>query len=149
KVCRDLSLGMHYIINEIKKTTQLEKKEIINYLKTDGLILTDEKKEEYILQDKKLELNISKILISLLKEITTEIRKIIDFYYFQKGEQKPVSKIFLNGGGCTIKDIDVYFNQEFKIDVEILDPFKNIQNTEEIPQEVRPLLSVAVGLAMR
>lgn len=149
KVCRDLSLGMHYIINEIEKNMQLEKKEIINYLKTDGLILTDEKKEEYILQDKKLELNISKILLPLLKEITTEIHKIIDFYYFQKGEQKPISKIFLNGGGCTIKDIDIYFNQEFKIDVEILDPFKNIQNTEGIPQEVRPLLSVAVGLAMR
>ncbi|MEN3013050.1 MAG: type IV pilus assembly protein PilM [Endomicrobiia bacterium] len=149
KVCRDLSLGMYYIINEIKKTTQLQNKDILKYLKTDGLILNEQKKEEYILQDKKLELNISKILLSLLKEIVTEVRKIIDFYYFQKGEQKPISKIFLNGGGCVINELVSYFNSEFKIDVEILDPFKKIDNAEDVPEEVRPVLSTAVGLAMR
>ncbi|MCX7910399.1 MAG: type IV pilus assembly protein PilM [Endomicrobia bacterium] len=149
KICRDLSLGMYYIINEIKKTTQLSPKDIVNYFKTDGLILTDQKKEEYILQDKKLELNISKIISSLLKEFVAEIRKIMDFYYFQKGEQKPISRIFLNGGVCIINDVDVYFNNEFKINVEILDPFKNVDNSEDVPKEVRPILSVAVGLAMR
>ncbi|MCX7956470.1 MAG: type IV pilus assembly protein PilM [Endomicrobia bacterium] len=149
KVSRDLLLGLNYIINEIKKSTQLDNKQILEIINKDGLVISDQQKEEYILQDKKLELSISKLLASVFKEIITEIRKIIDFYYFQKGEQKPLSKIFLNGIGCTIKNIDFYFSSEFKIEVEILDPLKKVFNSENVPQEIRPLLSIAVGLAMK
>ncbi len=149
KVCRDLPLGMLYILNEMKKNRQLEYKDIINYLKSDGLILTDEEKEMYISQDKKTELMISKELLSLLKEFSTELHKIIDFYYFQKGEQKPLSKIFLSGGGCIIRNLAEYFSKEFKTEVEILDPFKNIDNSDDVPSDLRPIFAVAVGLAMK
>ncbi len=149
KVCRDLPLGVSYLLNEVKKSRQLEYKNLINYMKTDGLILTDEEKEMYISQDKKTELLISKDLLYLLKEFATELHKIIDFYYFQKGEQKALSKILLSGGGCIIRNIQTYFANEFKTEVEILDPFKNIDNSDEVPVEIRPIFAVAVGLAMK
>jgi len=149
KTCRDLPLGMLFILTEMKKLKQLEIKEILNYFKKDGLILTDEEKEEYLSQNKKLELSISKDLIALLKEISTELHKLIDFYYFQKGEQKPISKIYLSGGGCIIRNLDLYFSNEFKIETEILDPFKKIINADSVPQELRPFFTVAVGLAIK
>ncbi len=149
KVCRDLNLGMEYIINEIKKTRQLEVQDVINYIRNDGLIISEEEKERYLVENKKIELAISKDLTMLLKEFVSELRKLIEFYYFQRGEQKPLTKIFLSGGGCVIKNISEYFSSELKIPAEILDPFKNIADAEDIPQEIRPLYSVAVGIAMK
>jgi len=149
KTCRDLPLGMFYILNEMKKLKQMEIEEIINYFKNDGLILTDEEKEEYLSQNKKVELSISKDLVAILKEFSTELHKLIDFYYFQKGEQKPISKIFLSGGGCVIKNLALYFTSEFKIETEIVDPFKKILNADDVPNELRPFFAVAVGLAIK
>lgn len=149
RVCRDLSLGMGYILNEIKKTRQIETKEIMNYIQNDGIIISEEEKEKYFAEGKKTELAISKDLLSLLKEFSTELRKIIEFYYFQKGEQKPLSRIFISGGGCIIRNISDYFSTEFKVPVEILDPFKNINNATKIPVEIRPIFGVATGLAMK
>jgi len=150
KTCRDLPLGMFFILNEIKKLREMNIEEIISYFKNDGLILTDEKKEEYLSLDKKIELSISKDLVVLLKEFSTELHKLIDFYYFQKGEQKPISKIFLSGGGCVIKNLSLYFSLEFKMEeVEIVDPFRKIANSDNVPVELRPLFTVAVGLAIK
>jgi type IV pilus assembly protein PilM len=149
KTCRDLPLGMFYILNEMKKLKQMEIEEIINYFKNDGLILTDEQKEEYLTNNKKVELSISKDLVALLKEFSTEFHKLVDFYYFQKGEQKPITKIFLSGGGCIIKNLTLYFTNEFKIETEIVDPFKKIGNADNIPAELRPIFTVAVGLAIK
>lgn len=149
RVSRDLTFGINYFLNDLQKTRQLQPSEILEYLKNDGLIISDEEKEEYLMQNKKTELSISKDLSVLLKELTTEIHKIIDFYYFQKGEQKPLSKIFLSGGGCIIRNLALYFSNEFKIETEILDPFRNIKNAEVVPDDVKPLFSVAVGLAAK
>lgn len=153
RITRDLPLGIGNIINNIKKSLQQQKQisdeELMVYLKEDGLIITEEDKEKYLKDDKKIELLISKSLISSFKEISSEIHKIIDFYYFQKGEQKMLSKILLSGGGSIIKNLNLYLYNEFKVDVEYLDPFKNIENSENIPQELRPIFAVAVGLAMK
>lgn len=149
RVSRDLVFGMNQILAELQKFRQLQVSELLEYLKNDGLIVSDEEKEEYLVQNKKTELSISKDLSVLLKELTTEIHKIIDFYYFQKGEQRLLSKIVLSGGGCVIRNLTSFFSNEFKVETEILDPFKNIKNSESVPEELRPLFSVAVGLALK
>lgn len=149
RICRDLPLGMSYFINEIKKNRKIDHSDLIKYIKNDGLILTDEEKEFYISQDKKTELLISKDLLSLLKEFSTELHKIIDFYYFQKGEPRPLSKIIISGGGCIIKNLQTYLTNEFRTEVEMIDPFMNIDNSENVPAEIRPIFAVAVGLAMK
>lgn len=149
RICRDLPLGMSYVINEIKKNRSFETDTVIDYLKNDGLILTDEEKETYIAENKKTELGISKDTLSVLKEFTTELHKIVDFYYFQKGEQKPITKIFLSGGGCIIKNLPLYFKNEFNVETEVLDPFRKIEGAENLPYEEKPLFAVSVGLAMK
>ena len=149
RVSRDLPIGLDSIISEIKKAQQIEEDVILKCLKSEGLIVDEEKRELYIQEQKKFELLFSKNLMLALKELISEIHKIIDFYYFQEGEQKPLSKIFLSGGGSIIKNLDLHFYNEFKVEVEYLDPFKNIENSEGIPFEERAILPVATGLAIR
>lgn len=149
KVCRDLPIGLINIVNNLKKTQQVEDQIIIEYFKNYGLIITEEQKEQYLKEDKKTELLFSKNLILSLKEFISELHKVVDFYYFQKGEQKPLSKIFLSGGGSIIKNLDLYFYDEFKVETEIVNPFINIEISEEIPLEIRQIFAVSVGLAMK
>ncbi len=149
RVSRDLPIGLDNIINEVKRAQQIEEETVFEYLKNEGLIVEEDKKEIYIQEQKKFELLFSKNLMVALKELISEIHKIIDFYYFQQGEQKPLSKIFLSGGGSIIRNLDLYFSNEFKVEVEYLDPFKNIENSEGVPFEERVILPIATGLAIR
>jgi type IV pilus assembly protein PilM len=150
RVSRDLPMGMSYIIQSVKNIQQIDDAKVIDeHLRTDGLIIREEDKERYLDQDKKDALLFSKNLTSVLKEITAELRKIVDFYYFQKGEQKPITKLYLSGGGSIIKNLDVYLSEDLKLPVEIFDPFKKLVNGERVPQDVRPLMAVALGLALK
>jgi type IV pilus assembly protein PilM len=138
------------VIQNIKNLQQVDDIKILyEQIKTDGVIIKEEDKERYLQEDKRDALLFSKNLVSILKEISSELRKIIDFYYFQKGEQKPLSKIFISGGGTIIKNLADFFADEFKVSVEIFDPLKNIEESKKVPQELRPLFAVAAGLASR
>jgi len=150
RVSRDLPLGMEYVIQNVKNIQQVDDIKILyEQIKTDGLIVKEEDKEKYLQEEKRDALLFSKNLSSVLKEIVTELHKIIDFYYFQKGEQKPLSKIFISGGGTIIKNLDIFFSEEFKLPVEIFDPFRRIEDGKKVPSELKPLFAVASGLALR
>ncbi len=150
RVSRDLTLGMEYIRQSIKNIQQIENMtQIDSLIKDHGIILKEEDKEKYLQEDRKTELLFTKNLTAVLKELISELHKIIDFYYFQKGEQKVLSKIYVSGGGSVIKNLCDYLSQEFKLPVELLDPMKKIEAADKIPQELRPIFAVATGLAMR
>ncbi len=150
RVSRDLPIGMNYIIQNIKSIQNIDDVKILyDMLKTDGLIIKEEDKERYLQEEKKDSLLFSKNLISVLKELSTELHKIVDFYYFQKGEQKSLSKIFISGGGTVIKNLDNFIEEEFKVHTEIFDPFRRIEDGKRIPEDIKPLFAVAVGLALK
>lgn len=150
RVTRDLPFGMNHIYSTLENIYQTKDKNFIEeYLKTDGVIISEEDKERYLQEEKKDQLLLSKNLISILKDLVSELKKIIDFFYFQKGEQKVLSKIYLSGGGSLIKNFDSFISQDLKIPVEIFSPFNNILNADSIPVEIRPLFGVAVGLALK
>ncbi len=150
KVCRDLPFGgVGYIVQTIKNMLpDLDISLINDYLKTYGIISSEEK-ERYLQEDKKEVLLFSKNLSAVLKDIVAELHKVIDFFYFQKEEQRSISKIYLSGGGSVIKNLDNYISSELGISTEKFSPFNNIENSEIVPQDIHPLFSVAVGLALK
>ena len=134
----------------IKNIQQIDDPQVLDdHLRNDGLIIREEDKEQYLQQDKKEALLFSKNLTSVLKEFSAELRKILEFYYFQKGEQKQIAKLYLAGGGSIVKNLDAYLSEEFKLPVEIFDPFKKLANGERVPADVRPMMAVALGLALK
>lgn len=150
RVSRDLPLGVESILQNIKNIQQVDDTNILyEQMKTDGVIIKEEDKERYLQEEKRDALLFSKNLISVLKEFTVELHKIFDFYFFQKGEQKSLSRIFLSGGGTIIKNLDTFFAEELKLPTEIFDPFRRIEDGKKVPQELRPLFAVSAGLALK
>ena len=90
-------------------------------------------------------------LESLLLPLGRELRASIDFFEHQ--QDRPVTNVFLTGGGSRSEFIVQRLRQELMVECKILNPTANLemqlppQQTSEIEQ-VGPQLAVALGAAL-
>jgi type IV pilus assembly protein PilM len=93
------------------------------------------------------------ILNSVSEDFASELRKTLDFFTATSGAER-VDSIMLSGGGASALNLETILREKFGIDVEIMNPFKNVTFNEgefnpEWISEVAPSMAVAVGLAIR
>jgi type IV pilus assembly protein PilM len=90
------------------------------------------------------------ILISLVNSLLRDIDRTLKI--FESQERKEVKKLILAGGGANLPGLLQYFQNYFKKEVEIANPFKDVYFPpilEETLKEMGPSFSVAVGLALK
>jgi type IV pilus assembly protein PilM len=135
------------------------KKNIMKILQTDsataeklkveyGILLTQEEKDLALKQDNKEALGVSEAGTAMLKELSSEIKKIIQ-YYLSQGQDKKIDRIYIAGGSANIKNIDHGLSSELNLPVQKLNPFSKISGSSVIPEDYQISLTVAAGLAMR
>ncbi|MCE5200286.1 MAG: type IV pilus assembly protein PilM [Armatimonadota bacterium] len=88
----------------------------------------------------------------VLTDLATEIRRSLDYYGTKYG--KNVQRIYLCGGTAKMPKLDVYLSRELGVPVQVANPLGNLkmQVPAASPQyvnEVSPLFSVSIGLAIR
>ncbi|HVR41918.1 MAG TPA: type IV pilus assembly protein PilM [Thermoanaerobaculia bacterium] len=93
------------------------------------------------------------ILNSVSEDFASELRKTLDFFTATSGAER-VDSIMLSGGGASALNLETILRDKFGIDVEIMNPFRNVSFNEgefnpEWISEVAPSMAVAVGLAIR
>ena len=124
-----------------------------------GLLVSDEEKEAAIADFDKEGIAVSKAAAGVLKDLHTEVSRSIDFYLSQ-GMEHSISKIMLSGGVANLGNIAKFMTTEFKVPVEVADPFSFLPGWSpptagdssahgSVPKEVLPSLAVAAGLALR
>ncbi|OGS28582.1 MAG: hypothetical protein A2218_05060 [Elusimicrobia bacterium RIFOXYA2_FULL_53_38] len=116
--------------------------------KSKGLLVSDEEKEAAITEFDKEGIAVSKAAAGVLKDLHTEVSRSIDFYLSQ-GMEHSISKIMLSGGIANLGNISKFITSEFKVPVEIADPFGFLPEHGNVPKDVLPSLAVAAGLALR
>src|SRR5437667_5446472 len=81
-----------------------------------------------------------------------EIQKTFDFFR-QTASGENIQRVYVAGGTAKIEGLVELLKEEFKIPVEVLDPFRRITTPKEIDAEMvrdlGPRMTVAVGLALR
>ncbi|MBU4299413.1 pilus assembly protein PilM [Patescibacteria group bacterium] len=99
-------------------------------------------------------------MIPALTDLIEQIKRYLSFYQTHTGHEhlppdgKGVTKIFLCGGGANLKGLADFLTLEFKIPVEIGNPWVNIlpkplKEVPELPYEKSLSYTTALGLAMR
>ncbi|RJR20581.1 MAG: type IV pilus assembly protein PilM [Nitrospiraceae bacterium] len=92
------------------------------------------------------------VLSSAFEDIVSEISRSFD-YFRDTTNYENIDQIILSGGVALTKDFASSLSDRVGVPVSIADPFKNISVPDSFDQEylkkVSPLVSVAVGLAMR
>ncbi|RJQ13908.1 type IV pilus assembly protein PilM [Candidatus Parcubacteria bacterium] len=115
-------------------------------------------KREAGLDKTKREGKVFKALEPVLESLISEITKHLSFYkthsFHEHGQFHNISKIILSGGGANLKGLTAYLGAQFKLSVEIGNPWANIL---EAPVKYLPPLPfdrslsfvTAIGLALR
>lgn len=90
----------------------------------------------------------------LLKDLTSEIQKSIEYFHQSQQEYTRIQHLVLSDRGAKIKNLDQYFSHQLGIDVEISNPIKHLSFDEsnlslEYLTENAPLFATAIGLARR
>lgn len=90
----------------------------------------------------------------LLKDLTSEIQKSIEYFHQSQQEYMRIQQLILSDRGAKIKNLDQYFSHQLGIDVEVSNPIKHLSFDEstfslEYLSENAPLFATAIGLARR
>jgi type IV pilus assembly protein PilM len=92
-------------------------------------------------------------LCSVSEILMLEVQKTFDFFR-QTPAAENVQQIYLAGGSAKIEGLVKQLKEEFRVPVEIIDPFRKVKVDPEkfdsaYLQDIAPCLCVAMGLALR
>ncbi|MEI8121357.1 MAG: type IV pilus assembly protein PilM [bacterium] len=94
----------------------------------------------------------SKIVRNIMTRLHAEVVRTINFYRSQQGGSQP-AMVLLAGGCSMIPHVNVFLKEKLKIDVDFINPFRNVAVSSGIPAEKVAddlnLLGEVVGLALR
>jgi type IV pilus assembly protein PilM len=137
---RDISIGGNQFTDAVQRELHLPREQA-------EALKKGEPTGEYTLQ------SILPILNSVSEDVATELGKTLDFFAATSNTER-VSKLYIAGGAARVYNIDHVLHDKFGFEVEILNPFRNIQYNEaefnpEWIADVGPSMAIAVGLAIR
>ncbi len=96
--------------------------------------------------------DVTAALMSASEDIIAEISRSFD-YFRDTTNIMNIDEIILSGGGALARDFNVLLSERAGIDVKVAEPLKSIQVPENFDNDylkkVEPLVSVAIGLALR
>ena len=138
---RDLSLGGSFFTENLSKDLTISFDDAEKLLK--GLPVQNVQPEQ-----------LQTVLNMNVQNLMEEIEKTFSFYEAGEQSKKKIEFIFLSGGLSKLKELQVSFEQKFKIKTESLNPFRKIDFDEKkfdsiYFEEMAPLFGVAMGLATR
>lgn len=95
---------------------------------------------------------ISKIARNVLTRLHAEINRSINFYRSQQGGSDP-KRIYITGGSSAMPHLDLFLREKLGIEVEVLNPFNNIDIGPKIDagqlESDGLVVSECTGLALR
>jgi len=148
RVVRDVFIAGNAINKTLQKMLGLSPQEA-EAAKCNAQIQTETDSEQTTaLPEKRSTAEISRAILTVLKDLILEIQRSLDFYLSQRAERQ-VQKVLLTGGCARIQGIAPYLSNELHLPVEVFDPLQSVSGSEEVPAEIRPHLTIATGLAMR
>lgn len=96
---------------------------------------------------------VANVLSAASEDLAAELQKTIDFFVATSSVDR-LDRVMLSGGGALVANLDAVLQERFQVNVELLNPFRNIRYNESDfdPDWINrnaPAMAVAVGLAIR
>lgn len=148
KVVRDVFIAGNAVTKALQRNFQCDGKAAEVMKARAQLLVTPEEREKALADSNKEVVQMSTVIMPVMKDLLAEIQRSLDFYLSQ-GQDRQVARVLLSGGASRLGNIMNYLAQELRLPVEAFDPFQRIDGAQSIAPELRPLFAVAVGLALR
>jgi len=148
KVVRDVFIAGNSVNKSLQRIFDCSFEEAEKLKRKGQILVTPDEKEATLAQDDQDSLQISNTIVTVMKDLVSELQRSIDFYLSQHPDRQ-VNRILLSGGCANINGITRYLSQELNMNVEIFDPFEGLVGDNLPDASLRPGFSVAMGLATR
>lgn len=148
RVVRDIFISGNTLTKSIMKATQSDYAKAEELKKQHGVIVDPAEKEKALQEGQREALAVSQAVATVAKDLVSEVHRSVDFFLSQ-GPERSIGRIVLMGGTARLKNLAKHLSLELKVPVNVLDPFSFLPQSAEIPAELAPAFSVAVGLALR
>jgi type IV pilus assembly protein PilM len=148
KVVRDVFIAGNTLTKALQRNFQCDAKQADAMKARAQLLATPEEREQAMSENNKEVLQMSTVMLPVMKDLLAEVQRSLDFYLSQ-GSDRQVGRVLLSGGGGRLGNLTGYFSHELKMPVEVFDPLARIEGAGAIAPDLRSLFSVAVGLAVR
>ena len=141
---RDITLGGNQYTEEIQKQLNVSYEEA-EALKIGGDVVRD---AQAVVPEE-----VESIIRSVSDNVATEIQRSLDFFAATSTEDE-ISRIYLSGGSARVPGLTRIIQDKTGLPVELINAFRRVEVNEKefntaFLEEVAPMASVAVGLAMR
>jgi Tfp pilus assembly PilM family ATPase len=135
--------GANYLTEELLRRLPIDKEFASSIRENYGLKLIS-----------RVDLEVRKKINDLLRETLVPVFREIEVMLgdYRRQTNTEVTKLILSGGAGSIPEIKGQFADYFKKEIEIADPFKEIDYPPRLEEELKmigPAYSVAVGMAER
>lgn len=146
---RSIPLGSSTFIEEIASRMDLELQDAVRLF--DQVVIDiagDEIYEDPLVEQASQEVR------PLLKDLSSEIQKSIEYFHQSQQENARIQQMILSDRGAKMKNLDLYLSHALGIDVEICNPIKFLTFDEnrfslQYLTENATLFATAIGLARR
>ncbi len=137
---RDLPIAGNKYIEELQKNLSVSSEEAVQLLKGQNLSSVDQN-------------TFNSVIESVTDELSVHIDRSIS-YISALGESGGINRIIISGGSASVPNLTTFLSQRHGVQVEIANPFQNIQFDpmifgDEEPGIIGPTLMVATGLSLR
>jgi len=141
---RDITLGGNQYTEEIQKQLSVSYEEA-EALKVGGGIVRD---SQAVVPEE-----VEGIIQAVNENVATEIQRSLDFYAATSTEDR-IRRVYLSGGSARVPGLTRTIRDKTGVDVEVINAFRKVEINERqfdiaFLNEVAPMASVAVGLALR
>ncbi|MBW2278864.1 MAG: type IV pilus assembly protein PilM, partial [Deltaproteobacteria bacterium] len=94
------------------------------------------------------------IVAAVNEDIGSEIQKTLDFFKQISATDQPLDRLFLTGGTAQVTHVKESLGERLGTQVELFNPFRKVppvgkDASPEMVNEMMPIATVAVGLALR
>jgi type IV pilus assembly protein PilM len=148
KVVRDVFIAGNTVTKALQRNFQCDGKQAEAMKVRATILVSPEDRERAMADANKETLQMSTVILPVMKDLLAEVQRSLDFFLSQ-GSDRQMGRVLLSGGASRLGNLGNYLAQELRLPVETLDPFQRIDGAQSIAPDVRPLFSVAVGLALR
>jgi len=105
------------------------------------------------LPDDRTVLSLHEVMLPILGDLATEIRRSLDYFQTRWRESR-VGRIVLSGGTAKLQNLDRFLSLELGVETVVGDPFLSCDVAERVVssaarRDAASSMATAVGLAMR
>jgi len=146
---RNVNIGGHNLTRAVGTKLDMEFQSAERLKEQKGMVLL----EGEPMPDDKTVLALHDVMLPILGDLATEIRRTLDYFQTRYREAK-VSRIAISGGTARLPNLSRFFSLELGVETVVGDPFAQCEVPAAIlspdaRRDIAPSMATAVGLAMR